>query len=460
VGAVVIVVVLASALGGGTGVSGPPLPGLGRPARAGDPFAYAAAHQASFVSRATRGEQQVLFTKSPGGAIATAARVAAYRTLIDAAVRGSGIDPNLVEGIVFLESAGRPDAIAGADPAAASGLTQILASTGQALLGMHIELAGSRRLTAQIAAAENAGRAGLMARLERRRIAADDRFAPAKALAATVRYLQIARRRFGRSDLAVESYHMGIGNLQSVLADYNGGTPVPYAQLYFDTAPDHNSSTWRLLQSFGDDSSLYLWRVLGAIEVMRLYRHDPAALEQLNRLQLDFPSNALVLLAAHGVGHFADPAALSDAYRRRRLLPLPRNPAQLGLAYASTIGAGAARTVPAALYRGLRPAALDLLIELAARVRAISHSTAPLIVVGAVSDAAYLRRLGIGDPAATSGYTFEIERRYTGGRAQAAAFQAMLDRLQALDLIAWIRAPGTIEITVAPDVDRIIAHGV
>jgi len=91
-----------------------------------------------------------------------------------------------------------------------------------------------------------------------------------KALAATVRYLQKAEHRFGRADLAVVSYHMGIGNLQQVLSDYNGGNPVPYAQLYFDTAPDHNPATYRLLSGFGDQSSLYYWRVQGAVQVMKL----------------------------------------------------------------------------------------------------------------------------------------------------------------------------------------------
>ena len=68
---------------------------------------------------------------------------------------------------------------------------------------------------------------------------------------------------------------MGIGNLQDVLDDYDGGTAVPYAQLYFDTAPDHHASAFDLLAGFGDDSSLYYWRVLGAEQIMRLYRTDP-----------------------------------------------------------------------------------------------------------------------------------------------------------------------------------------
>ncbi len=458
---IVLVAIAVSALRGGGGkvLPAPPLPGIGRPARPGDPFGYSASRQAAFVARATAGRSQVLFAKSPGGALATAARVAAYRPLIDAATRGTAIDPAVVEAIVFLESAGRPDAIAGSDPASAAGLTQILAATGQSLLGMHIDLAQSRRLTAQIAAADNTGNTGRVTRLLRRRARIDARFDPAHALAATVRYLQVAEQRFGRPDLAVESYHMGIGNLGQVLADYDGGRSVPYAQLYFDSAPDHNPATWRLLASFGDDSSTYYWRVLGALQVMKLYRTDRTALGRLSRLETSFPSNAEVLQPPDRTTSFADPAALAAAYARHTVIPLPRNASALGLAYAASMGSRA-RTlgVPASLYRGLRGPALDLLIELAARVRAISGAKAPLIVTNTVADAKYESLLGFDDPPALTGYTFQIARRY-GSRAQAVAFQAMLDRLQSMNLIAWIRGTATIEITVAADADKVITEG-
>ena len=48
----------------------------------------------------------------------------------------------------------------------------------------------------------------------------DDRFDPAKALAGTARYLKLAIDRFGREDLAFVSYHMGMGNLETVLKDF------------------------------------------------------------------------------------------------------------------------------------------------------------------------------------------------------------------------------------------------
>jgi hypothetical protein len=456
--AVVVVGGLLALLSGG-GPPPLPLPGIGRPARAGDPFAYIAGRRADFIARATAGSAHVLFTKSPGGAVATAARVAAYRPLIDAASRGSGVDPNLLEGIVFVESAGRPDAIAGSDPANACGLTQILAQTGQSLLGMHIDLAASRRLTGAIDRAAVAGNEAQVARLERQRARIDDRFDPRKALAATVSYLQLAARRLQRPDLAVVSYHMGIGNLSQVLQDYNGGNAVPYVQLYFDTAPDRHRQAYALLAGFGDDSSLYYWRILGAVQIMRLYRTDRNALNRLASLQTATDSAAQVLHPPDRTASFTDPGTLADAYTRRAILPLPANASTLGLRYDSTIGS-LARQVGArpALYRGLRPAALDLLIELAARVRALAHGAAPLTVGGAVTDQRYQQVLGVPDPPATAGDAFTLVRRYVD-TAQAVALQAMLDRLQALNLIAWERYPSTIEVTVAGDASRAIVNG-
>jgi hypothetical protein len=447
---VLVIAVLVSGLGGGA-LPRPPRAGSAPGAASGNPFAYDASREADFVTRGAAGNANALFVKSPGGVLATAARVAAYRPEIDRATAGTAIDPNLLEGLVFVESAGRPDAIAGTDPADAAGLTQILAQTGQSLLGMHINLARSRQLTAQIDAIANGTRAGLLAPLLTRRAAADDRFDPPKALAATVRYLQLAERQFGREDLAVESYHMGIGNLQHVLADYDGGRSVPYVQLYFDTAPDHHAAAYDLLAGFGDDSSLYYWRVLGAVQIMHLYRTDRNALQRLASLQTADDAGAAVLHPPDLSHDFADPSALAAAYQDRRLVPLPANGAALGLAFNPGMGAQAASVgATESLYRGLAPVALRLLIELAARIRALSGVAAPLRVDSTVSDVRYQQRLGVLDPPATTGYSFQITRRYANG-AQAGAFQAMLDRLQSLDLIAWARGSSTIEVTVASD---------
>jgi hypothetical protein len=446
---IVIVVVIVSTQSGS--IAPPPHAGSALGAAPGDPFAYRSGRQSDFVARATAGEAHALFAQSPGGVVATAQRVAAFRSLIDRATAGTTIDPNLLEALVFVESAGRPQVIAGTDPSNAAGLTQILAATGQTLLGMNIDLARSRRLTQQIAAVAAGTRRGLLAPLLARRAAIDPRFNPSAELAATVRYLQDARGQFGREDLAIESYHMGIGNLHQVLSDYDGGQSVPYAQLYFDTAPDLHRQAFNLLAGFGDDSSLYLWRVLGAAQIMHLYRTDLGALRRLAALQTGATSNALVLQPPARTPRFADPSALSSAYQRRALVPLPTNATQLGLAYDSAMGSGAGRLgAPRGLYRGLRPVALRMLIALAARVRSLAGGAAPLEVLSTVADQQYVRRTGAGFASSPDGYSFQISRRYRTP-AQADAFQAVLDRLQALNLIAWSREPGAIDITVAGD---------
>jgi hypothetical protein len=458
---IAVVAVVVSVVGfGGSSQPPLPLPGIGRPAGAGDPFAYVPSREPNFVARAVAGTSHIVYALSPGGVIATAGRVARWRSLVERATAGTGIDPNVLEGIVYLESAGRQNVIAGVDPAAAAGLTQILAQTGQTLLGMHIDLRRSRELTAGVDRAYAAGRPALMARLQARRAQIDDRFDPLKALRATVHYLRLAELRFGRPDLAVESYHMGMGNLQTALDLYDGGQPVPYAQLFFDTSPENHAPAYGLLQSLSDDSRLYWWRVLASVQIMHLYRTDRPALERMAKLQDATYSDARVLHPPDRTDVFADPGALRAAFAARAVLPLPSNPGALGLSYAPSMGRLARRFgEPERLYRGLRPPALDLLIELAARVRALSGASTPLQVAGTVTDKRYAAAIGDAPVLSSAGWTFQIERNYAS-RAQAEAFQAMLDRLQALNLIAWTRTLDTIDVTVASDADKVIVNGV
>src|SRR5437867_1639454 len=190
--------------------------GVMRGAPAHRAFARAAAAVAraqvssSLSEAAARGLDRGLFTSSPGGIVATAARVARWRPLIARAARGSGFSAGQLEGLVFVESSGRPDVLAGSDVSAATGLTQIVAATGRHFLHMHVNVGKSRQLTRRIYGAELRGHHVRAHQLAVRRRHVDERFAPMKSLRATVRYLATARRYLGRDDLAFESYHMGI----------------------------------------------------------------------------------------------------------------------------------------------------------------------------------------------------------------------------------------------------------
>jgi hypothetical protein len=71
--------------------------------------------------------------------------------------------------------------------------------------------------------------------------------------------------------LAVVSYHMGMGNLETAL-DLYGEDDVSWAQVYFGSTPGSHPRAYRFLYGLGDDSATYLWRVLAAREIMRRHR--------------------------------------------------------------------------------------------------------------------------------------------------------------------------------------------
>jgi hypothetical protein len=256
--------------------------------------------------------------------------------LIEDATQGSGFGADVLEAIVFLESAGRPDVIAGDDVEHASGLTQILAETATNFLEMPVDVAASRRLTRRIEDARRRGNGQAVERLRAERRRVDARFDPARALAGTVRYLTEARRHFGRDDLAVVSYHMGIGNLENVLRA-SGRTEDPsetvvededldYARVYFDASPVRRRNAWELLASFGGDSQTYYWRVLAAAEIMRFFRENPGELDRLAGLHGHGPSAENVLDPPELTEHLAEPSDLEEARSAGALVPVPHRP--------------------------------------------------------------------------------------------------------------------------------------
>src|SRR3954468_11599802 len=122
-------------------------PGAGNTETTVDPIAWDADRKDELERRAAGGLAHVLYAKSPGGAVVSAARTATWRPQIDRVAKRAHLDPAMLEAIVMLESAGIPDAQASNDLNGAVGLTQILAETGRDLLGMRIDVRASERLT-------------------------------------------------------------------------------------------------------------------------------------------------------------------------------------------------------------------------------------------------------------------------------------------------------------------------
>src|SRR5262245_32170477 len=156
--AVALVVVVVITRGGGGNQNERLVPGGGAKSGEYDPLAYDSHREDDLAARATAGFSDVVYEKSPGGVVSTARRTARWRPLVERAAKAYGVDPDTLEALVFLESAGRPDVVAGGDLEGAVGLTQILASTATDLLGLHVDLEKSRDLTSRIARATTAKR--------------------------------------------------------------------------------------------------------------------------------------------------------------------------------------------------------------------------------------------------------------------------------------------------------------
>ena len=408
--AVVVVIVVVLTRSGGSG-NERLVPGGGDNSGEYDPLAYDSDREDDLAAHATAGFSDVVYEKSPGGVVQTARRTARWRPLIERAAKAYGVDPDTLEALVFLESAGRPDVVAGGDLEGAVGLTQILASTATDLLGLHVDLARSRSLTARIADATSDRQ---IARLYRARRKTDQRFDPKFSIEAAARYLKQAKDKFGRDDLAVATYHMGMGNLDTILSRY-GDHDISYTRLFFDSAPMRKPSAYALLSSLGDDSSTYYWKIRAAREIMRLSRDDPQRLQHLARLDAEGGAGERRLY----------PNGVPDSESDTRKPP----------AYLAALGLrmrGDARTDYAP-----DPGTESVLVYIGAGTKAISGQ-APLTVTSA------------------HGIRIEVLRRYKS-RKQALAFEYVLDRLQAWNLIAWGRGETTLAIVVAPGATKVLA---
>lgn len=437
---------------------------------------YRPGNDEEFERRAAAGFSHPLYSQVPGGAVATAARVDGWRKQIEAAadVDGSPVDADTLEALVYLESAGRPNASATGTVDGAIGLTQIVGETANSLLGMDIDLDRSATLTRRIAklttqirrwdergsaAAAARGRKRLQAaRVERAKV--DPRFVPTAALAATVRYLKFAKDELGREDLALTSYHMGVGNLQSVLGAY-GRKEVSYVQLYFDVDPKRSPRAYRILSRFQDDSATYLWRLLAAKDIMKAYRDDKDALARRAALITSKASREDAMHPPADNPGFADPAAIAKARESGELiaLPIPALNAN-GVAVSPAMGELAGRLKTSrSRYRALRRGSLATLVTIGAAVRELTGGNKVLVATSTVRDLKYQKLLQAETIQAThaysvhtSGWAVDIARDYASTK-QAQMFQFVLTRMQALDLISWVREPEAIHFTASADAE-------
>ena len=495
VAAIVLVVVLIAGSGGDDSEgrrSSVPVGGEDGSGRASfdvkkfDPFAWSEARDEDLLERAADANAHVLYVKSPGGVEASARRTLGFEDQIERAASEHGVDPDTLAALIFLESAGRVDIIAGKTPDAAVGLGQILPGTATSLLGMKVDLERSKQLTRSIARnlkrsqtsldpdkRRRAAREAVDAQVERRKV--DERFDPEKSIEGAARYLELAKERFGRDDLAAASYHMGIGNLESVINAYvsprkpRGSTAatvkaygITWPRLYFDSSPARNPGTDAKLKSFGDDSRHYLFKLEAAKEILRLYREDRGELERLAELQANKASAEEVLRPEDDNPRYEEPGDLKQAYDSGELIRLPNDPGRLGFTIDRKMGELAGRVGERpSLYRGLSPEALATVLFISKELRRLSGDNARLPVTSTVRDQEYQDLLLEKNVQATSdysvhtaGHAFDITGAFRAKRRRAALIH-ILERLRAERVLDFVYEPGAIHVTAGPDARKL-----
>jgi hypothetical protein len=235
-------------------------------------------------------------------------QMAQARSISLDAMRGEWID--LQEADLLLEAGGRPDATSSAQ---AVGVAQWLASTAQGV-GLRVNLAESRRLTAQIATKQNEqawllyqsqpkstpnlpGSLPLSAeqakaklplveseietlRLQRRAI--DERYDPQKAIFAQTRHLMSMYKKFPSPDWIFQAYHGGEGGVRKLQnlfgGQQQGETPPSYESLYWSLTPKEHLPALLYLYGRSDHHRYYWWKIQVAREVLRAFREDRAEL--------------------------------------------------------------------------------------------------------------------------------------------------------------------------------------
>jgi hypothetical protein len=284
-----------------------------------------------------------------------------------------------------------------------------------------------------------------------------------------------AEKKLGRSDLAAAAYHMGIGNLQDVIAAYvrprplTGSTPktvakygITYARLYYDSTPIRNAAAYRKLASLGDDSRHYLFKLDAADTIMRLRAARSGLLERIAALQTAKASGENLLRPEDRFPPYEDAGDLRKAYAKDELIALPDEPRRLGFRVDRGMGSLARRVRERrALFRGLRPEALATLLYVTKEVRRIAGGS-HLRITSTVRDLKYQRALvGVNSQATrafslhTTGFAVDVSRNFRNRREER-AFIAVLERLRAQEVLDFVYEPAAIHFTVGPEGERLL----
>ena len=443
-GALLALAVLLGVRGAHVRAGGPTPSAACAPARPGqgiDPLRY----DPRARRRSRRGRRRGWPTSStpsrPGGAVATPRRMARWRPLVEPRRAARAWTPTTLEAIVFLESAGRPDAQAWTDLARRR---RPDADPRRDRRGTCWACTSTSPASARARPARIAARARGSPRAEARAAPRRPALRPAQG-AGRDRPLPDARpaRRSAATTWRSTATTWASATCSSALAAYGADRdPLRAALLRLHAAAPPGGVA--RARGLGDDSSTYLWRVRAARGIMRAYRARPGA-------ALARHGGTCRPAASLGRGGPA-PAREHASLRRRRRVRATRD-ATAGPSPSDPRGAGAASACASTRAMGELAAAAggdrrhlpraapgrSRCCATSAPGRGRSRRRTAGSVTSTARDTRYqrawpgtTRRPRTRSPLHTTGWAFDISRALRLAARRPQAFQFLLDRLTAL----------------------------
>ncbi|HYO81961.1 MAG TPA: transglycosylase SLT domain-containing protein [Bryobacteraceae bacterium] len=316
-------------------------------------------------------------------ALAGAERITRLEPLFRQAGNVSGLPPQLIAAIAYLESWGKPNAQSYAGP---KGMMQISGATAQ-MMGLRMIYGKRYRTVVERRQVRKKGK--LLWQKQTRRIPyqvllRDERLIPAKAVPAAARYLARLDQQYGR-DWAVFAYHCGTGCMTEMraIAERAGvKQPITVARTFFGAHPGLRRELYDALQHHmeRDYSPTYWFRIMRAQQLLELYRTKPAEFTRLFE-QYRNRTNP-IQRAPHRLSVWLTPEDLAfnncEELRKesgRSLVRAFDNPEFFGFALSPLIGRD--DPVNRDLYHHVSPAALGTLAYIAYETRRLHEAMKP-----------------------------------------------------------------------------------
>jgi hypothetical protein len=225
-------------------------------------------------------------------AVAGAKRVtgdAKLQAVFRSAAAASGFPQDLLEAIAYLESWG--DISAESWAGSPRGIMQISFDTARSM-GLkvgHITRYRTVKVRVQVKSAHGKARYKTVARRTPYTVfVRDERLMPERAIPAAAHYLAGMERTFGGRDWAIFAYHCGQGcvaEMQELTRRAHGiaKDQITVPRMYFSSNPAWNRELYLAIQQQmqRDYSPTYYFRILCAVQLLALYRSDPAAFDAL-----------------------------------------------------------------------------------------------------------------------------------------------------------------------------------